>query len=98
MKLHGFGVAGRQDEGGAGAAFRADRTEQVGRLGTLIMDGAGTRALHGPAIGQLVLLADTHLVLEPNLYRGARRERLADLRHAVGEVFLNASMASAFCL
>ena len=38
MKLHGFGVAGRQHEGGAGSAFGAYRTEQIGRLGALIVD------------------------------------------------------------
>ena len=42
MKLHGFGVAGRQHEGGAGSAFGADRTEQIGRLGALIVIGPGT--------------------------------------------------------
>ena len=42
MKLHGFGVAGRQHEGGAGSAFGAYRTEQIGRLGALIVIGAGT--------------------------------------------------------
>jgi hypothetical protein len=36
VKLHRFGAAGRQHEGGAGSAFGADRTEQVGRLGPLI--------------------------------------------------------------
>ena len=41
MELHGFAVAGRQHEGGAGAAFGADRTEQVGRLGPLIVGGTG---------------------------------------------------------
>ena len=41
VKLHSFGVAGRQHEGGAGAAFGADRTEQVGRLGPLIVGGTG---------------------------------------------------------
>jgi hypothetical protein len=30
MKLHGFGVAERQNEGSAGSAFGADRAEQVG--------------------------------------------------------------------
>ena len=98
MKLHGFAVAGRQHEGGAGAAFWAYRTEQIGRLGALIVDGPGTRALPGPAIGELVLLSDPHLVLEPHLYRCARRELRADFRHALGEVFLNASMASGSCL
>jgi|SRR6516225_10225896 len=46
----------------------------------------------------LVLLADAHLVLKPDFYRCARREVLADFRHAYGKVFLNASMASASCL
>ena len=38
---HSFGVAGRQHEGGAGSAFGADRTEQVGRLGPVIMGSTG---------------------------------------------------------
>ena len=42
MKLHGFGVAERQNEGSAGSMFGAHRTEQIGRLGALIMCGAGT--------------------------------------------------------
>ncbi len=42
MELHGFAVAGRQHEGGAATTFGADRTEQVGRLSPLIVDG--TRA------------------------------------------------------
>ena len=41
VKLHSFGVAGRQHEGGAGSAFAADRTEQVGRLGPLIAGATG---------------------------------------------------------
>jgi hypothetical protein len=98
MKLHGFGVAGRQHESGADPAFGAHRTEQIGRLGALIVDGAGTRAFPGPAIGELVLLADPHLVLEPHLYGCARRKLRADFRHAYGKVFLNASMASVSCL
>src|SRR6266699_1733791 len=44
MKLHGFGVAGGQHEGGAGSTFGAYRTEQIGRLGALIVGGPGTRA------------------------------------------------------
>ena len=93
MKLHGFGVAERENEGSAGSAFGADRAEQIGRLGALIMNGAGTRAFPGPAIGELVLLADPHLVLEPDLYRCARREFGTDFRHTIGKVFLNACMA-----
>jgi hypothetical protein len=98
MKLHGFGVAERQYEGRAGSMFGAYCAEQIGRLGALIMRGARTRALPGPAISELVLLADPHLVLEPDLYRCAWRELGADFRHAVGKVFLNAAMASESCL
>ena len=39
MKLHGFGVAERQNEGRAGSMFGAYRAEQIGRLGALIMRG-----------------------------------------------------------
>ena len=98
VKLHGFGVAERQNQGSAGSVFGADRTEQIGRLGSLIMRGSGTRALPGPAISELVLLADPHLVLEPDLYRCTRRKLGADFCHAVGKVFLNASTASGSCL
>ena len=98
MKLHRFGVAKRQHEGSAGPVLGADGTEHIGRLRALIVDGPGPRALPGPAIGELVLLADAHFVLEPHLYGCAGRELRADFRHALGEVFLNVSMASASCL
>ena len=62
MKLHSFGVAEGQNEGSTGSVFGANCTEQIGRLGALIMSGSGTRALPGPTIGKLVLLADPHLV------------------------------------
>jgi len=41
MELHGFAVAGRQHEGSAGSAFGANRTEQIGRLGPLIVGSTG---------------------------------------------------------
>ena len=63
MKLHSFGVAEGQNEGSTGSVFGTDRTEQIGRLGALIMSGSGTRAVLGPTIGELVLLADARLVL-----------------------------------
>ena len=98
MELHGFAVAGRQHQRGSRPKLRTNRTEQIGRLGALIVNGARARTLSGPAIGQLVLLADPHLVLAPHFYRYARRKLSADLRHAGGKVFLNASMASGSCL
>src|SRR6187401_876740 len=57
MELHGFAVAGWQHQRGSGPKLGTDRTEQIGRLGALIVNGARARALSGPAIGQLVLLA-----------------------------------------
>ena len=88
MKLHGFGVAERENEGSAGSAFGADRTEQIGRLGALIMSGSGARARPGPAIGELVLLADPCLVLPPELYALARM-CIPDCRHALRETLWN---------
>ena len=98
MKLHGFAVAGWQHQRGSCPKLGTDRTEQIGRLGALIVNGARARTLSGPAIGQLVLLPNPHLVLTPHLYGCARRKLRADLRQAGGKVFLNASTASAFCL
>jgi hypothetical protein len=62
MELHGFAVADRQHEGSASSTFGADRTEQIGRLGPLIVGNTGARTLPGPAIGMLVLLAHPHLI------------------------------------
>jgi hypothetical protein len=40
MELHGLAVAGWQDQSGSGPKFGTDSTEQVGRLGALIVNGA----------------------------------------------------------
>ena len=98
VKLHSLAVAGREHECGTGSALRADRAEQVGGLGALIMRSAGARAPSGPAVGQLIFLSDPHLILEPDLYRSTGRELRADFRQAGGKVFLNACMASGSCL
>jgi hypothetical protein len=49
-------------------ALGADRAEQIGRLCALVVYGARSRAFAGPAVGQLVLLPDAHLVPKPHLY------------------------------
>jgi len=41
MELHGFAVASRQHEGGAGSTFGTDCTKQISRLGPLIVGGTG---------------------------------------------------------
>src|SRR5665213_4188920 len=68
VQVHRFGVAERKDQSRALALFRADGTEDIGRCGSLIPRGARASAALGPPAGDLVLLADPCLVLEPNFY------------------------------
>src|SRR5664279_4681970 len=68
MQVHRLGVAGRQDQGGSLSLLRADGSEDVGRRGSLIPRRAWASAALGPPAGDLVLLADTSLVLEPDFY------------------------------
>jgi predicted metal-binding membrane protein len=42
------------------------------------------RSLSGPAIGELVLLPHSHLILEPHLYRRVRCKAATDFLHASG--------------
>jgi len=94
VQVHRLGVAGRQDQGRTLALFRADRTEDVGRGSALVPGCAGTRAALGPAAGDLVLLANTSLVLEPDFYLVDVERLLArDCIQARGEVFLKSSIA-----
>jgi len=96
MSLHGGGVAPGHDEAGALALCRADGAEDVGRNRALVVRRPRTRAASGPSPGQFVLLPDTGLVLEPDLDLDACTDPLLDCRQFGGEVFLNASTASAF--
>jgi hypothetical protein len=68
VQVHRFGIAGGQDQTHTLALFRADGTEDVGRGGSLIPRSARASAALGPPAGDLVLLADASLVLEPNFY------------------------------
>src|SRR4051812_6244239 len=96
MQAHGLRVAPGQDQGCALALLGADRSEDVDRTRPLIVRGAGPGAPSGPAAGNLVLLADTGLVLPPQLDRGAVREARPDRLQGGGEAFLKASNASGF--
>ena len=94
MQVHRLGVAGRQDQGRALALLGADRAEDVGRGGALVTGRAGPGAALGPAAGDLVLLADTGLVLRTrSLSCRCRRLLARDCVQARGEVFLKASIA-----
>jgi len=86
--VHRFGIAPRHDEPGRLALRRADRAEDVGRCGPLIMWRARAGAAPGPATGDLVLLPDPGLIAEPDLYvTGIETPALRDGRNDFGETF-----------
>src|SRR4051794_14121841 len=89
MQAHGLRIASGQHQGRALALLGADRSEDVDRTRPLIVRGAGPGAPSGPAAGDLVLLADTGLVLPPQLDRGALREARPDRLQGGRETFLN---------
>ena len=98
MQVHRLGVAGRQDQGCALALLWADRAEDVGGSGALVAGRAWTGAALRPAAGDLVLLADTSLICEPDFYRvDADRLLTRDCVQARGEAFLKSSIAPAAC-
>jgi len=94
VKRHGRRRASGQNQGGPLALGRADGAEDVGRSGALVVRRARPRATARPAAGDLVLLPDAGLVLEPDLYGLAWGLARRDLRQDRGEVFLNADAAS----
>ena len=93
--VHGMGVAPRHDESGSLALFGADGTEDIGRSGSLVVWRGRPCSPLGPAAGDLVLLAYTSLVLEPDFDHFALGGTACDFCHSGGEVFLNASAAPA---
>lgn len=93
VQVHRLGVASRQDQGRALALLWTDRAEDVGGGGTLIAGRAWAGATLGPAAGDLVLLANTSFVLEPDFYLvDIDRLRARDRLQARGEVFLKSSI------
>src|ERR1700759_341274 len=95
MQVHGVGVAERQDQPRRLALLRADRTEDVGGFGALIVRRRRARSSFRPSPRDLVLLPDPGLVLEPNLYRCVAREARFDLVQLGSKApFLKASIAS----
>jgi hypothetical protein len=75
---------------------RADRAEDVSRLGSLIFRRCGAGAAFGPAPRDLVLLPDPGLIGKPDLERLAAGLGLCDLLQTGGEVFLKAATAASF--
>ena len=98
MQVHRLGVAGGQDQGCTLALLRADGAEDVGGSGALIAGRTGTRTALGPTAGDLVLLADTRLVREPDFYLVAvERFLMGDCIQAGGETFLKSSITPSTC-
>jgi len=98
MQVHRLGVAGGQDQGRTLALLRADGAEDVGGSGALVAGRTRTRAPLGPPAGDLVLLADTRLVSEPDFYLVAvERFLTGDCIQAGGETFLKSSITPSAC-
>ena len=98
VQVHRVGIAEGQDQSRALALFRADGTEDIGRRGSLIPRRVRASAALGPPAGDLVLLADTSLVLEPNFYLADVDCFFArDFIQARWELFLKSSMAPSAC-
>jgi len=98
MQVHRLCIAERQDKPCALAKGRADRSEDVGRCGSLIMWCGGPCSTLCPSARDLVFLTDSGLVLEPDFYRSALWQARADFfQFGCKPPFLNASSASMSC-
>ena len=97
MPLHSLAVAARQHESSPCAALWTDGSEDIGRLGSLVVGRPGPSSARRPAAGDLVFLPYAGLILKPQLYGTARREPGTDLCQLGRETFLKASTASSFC-
>ena len=90
---HRVGVAPRHDESCRFAELGADCTEDIGRPRALVVRCRRPGTAPGPAAGDLVLLANTGLVLEPNLYAFSLGRSGGNLCHCGWETFLKSSIA-----
>ena len=97
MESHGLGVARGKNETGAFSLYRADGAEDVGRVRPLVVRRRRPCPALGPSAGDLVLLTDASLVLEPNLYWFAASLPCAGFVREGEEVFLKSAAASSSC-
>ncbi len=97
MKLHGVGVGQRQSECCACSPRRTDGAEEIGAFIALVSRLTRPRSAPGPLSDEAVLLADARLVLEPDFDRRVGRQTRQMGAQRAWEVFLKASMVSAFC-
>ena len=98
VQVHRLAIAGRLDQSVTIAIFGRDGAEDVGVGGALITVSALACAALCPPAGDLVLLANTSLVLEPDFYLVAADRLFArDCLQARGEVFLKSSITPSAC-
>lgn len=90
---HGLCVAPRHHEAGALALCRADRPEQIGPPGPLIVRRPRPGSSLRPTPGDGILLPDAGVVLPPQFYGGADREIGFDRRQFGGKGFLKSATA-----
>jgi hypothetical protein len=95
VQRHGLCVAGRHDEAGRLAERGTDSAEDIGRGGSLILQGKWSRAAFRPASRDLVLLTDPGFVLEPDFEQLAAG--FGDRRQEVRDFFLKAATAASSC-
>ena len=89
MQVHHRGVAPGQDQTDGLALLGTDGTEDVGRRGALVGWRGRTAAAPGPAACDLVLLANSGLVGEPDLNGGGiEAPPMRDCRHCRRPVFM----------
>ncbi len=91
VQVHRLRVAQGQNEARALAVVGTDRAEDVGRGGALIVRSRWPRPPLGPATCDLVLLADSSLVAEPDFQRrgGWRRPSARSRVGAGGKLSYN---------
>jgi hypothetical protein len=89
MLVHGLDADCRHDEGGAGAARRADGAEQVGPGEPPVALDPRTRATLSPDAGQRALLANAGFILKPDFDRPAGKLRWDCGPRQPGEVLWN---------
>jgi hypothetical protein len=87
MFVHGLDIDGGHDDGGADAAGRADRAEQMDGVMTVVAHHRRARADRCPDIGDRALLADPGFILKPYLDRLAGGRSRQCLAYQGSEVF-----------
>src|SRR5918911_5661010 len=94
VQAHVLTRATGQNQARALALSRADRAEDIGRGGPLVLRRWGTAAAPGPAPRDLVLLPDPGLIGEPDLYGLAAGLITRDRRQTGRKLFLKTATAA----